>query len=78
MVKRKDGRFRMRFDFREVNKGTLNKSAWPMPRIDQTLESLAGAEYFCTTDLTAGYHQVPMREDSKWPTMFVHRNGLYH
>lgn len=32
-----------------------------MPRIDQTLESLAGAEYFCTTDLTAGYHQVPMR-----------------
>ena len=78
MVKRKDGRYRMCFDFREVNKVTLNKSAWPMPRIDQTLESLAGAEYFCTTDLTAGYHQVPMREDSKWPTAFVHRNGLYH
>ena len=77
MVKRKDGRFRMCIDFREVNKVTLNKEAWPLPRIDDTLDSLSGAKYFCTTDLTAGYWQVPMAEGSKWQTAFVHRSGLY-
>ena len=78
LVKRRDGRFRMCIDFRQVNMATVNAQAWPMARIDDTLEALAGAKMFCTMDLTAGYWQVPMSEDSKWKTAFVHRSGLYH
>ena len=77
MVKRKDGRYRMCIDFREVNKRTLNSSAFPLPRIDDTLDSLSKAKWFCTTDLTAGYHQVPMSESSKAKTAFCTRRGLY-
>ena len=77
MVKRKDGRYRMCIDFREVNKKTLNADAFPLPRIDDTLDSLSGAKWFCTTDLTAGYWQVPMDSKSKCKTAFCTRRGLF-
>ncbi len=78
MVRRKDGRYRMCIDFRKVNEVTQNVQAWPLPRIDDTLDCLVGNEYYCTNDLTAGYWQVPVDEESKWKTAFVHRSGLYH
>ena len=78
MVRKKDGKYCMCIDFREINKSTLNHEAYPMPRTDDTLDSLSGGKYFCTTDLTASYWQVLMHPDSKYQTAFVHRNGLYH
>ena len=77
MVKRKDGRFRMCIDYREVNKRTINQTAWPLPRIDDTLENLSGAQWFCTNDLTSGYWQVPLGESSRWPSAFCTSRGLF-
>ena len=50
MVKKKDGSMRFCVD------------AHPLPRIDDTLESLYGAQYFTTLDLKSGYWQVPIKE----------------
>ena len=61
-------------DFRKMNDVTI-KDAHPLPRIDDTLESLHGAQYFTTLDLKSGYWQVPIREEDKEKTAFRTSNG---
>ena len=39
------------------------QDAYPLPRIDATLDALAGAQYFTTLDLASGYWQEELEED---------------
>ena len=74
MVKKKDGSMRFCVDFRQMNDATI-KDAHPLPRIDDTLESLYGAQYFTTLDLKSGYWQVPIKEEDKEKTAFRTSSG---
>ncbi|KAG8200914.1 hypothetical protein JTE90_020554 [Oedothorax gibbosus] len=49
-------------------------SAWiiyPLPRIDDTLDCLRGAQYFSSMDLYSGYCQIEVDEDDREKTAFV-------
>jgi len=63
-------------DYRKLNAAT-NQDACPldMPRIDEMLDSLAGATYFTTLDLAAGYWQVGIEECNKEKTVFSTTKG---
>jgi transposase InsO family protein len=76
MVKKKDGSYRMCLDYREVNARTV-KDAYPLPRIQETLDYLSGNQWFCSLDLTAGYNQIAMGEGKEY-TAFASRKGLFH
>ena len=62
--------------FAKLNSVT-HKDAYPLPRIDETLESLAGSTIFSTLDLASGYWQVELEENDKEKTAFSTMEGLF-
>jgi len=76
LVKKKDGRSRFCVDYRKLNSVTI-QDAYPLSRIDESLDSLAGSRYFSTLDLLSGYWQVPRSLDAQDKTAFITHDGLW-
>ena len=76
LVKKKDGTMRFCVDYHKLNHIT-KPDVYPLPRIDDTLEQLAGAKYFSMLDMASGYWQVPMDSTSQEKTAFSTYAGLY-
>ncbi|UYV64286.1 hypothetical protein LAZ67_3000151 [Cordylochernes scorpioides] len=50
LVKRRDGKYRFCVDYRKLNEVTV-KDVYPIPRIDDVLDTLQGSKYFSAIDL---------------------------
>jgi len=74
-VRKKDGSLRLCIDYQELNQVTV-KNKYPLPRIDDLFDQLAGAAVFLKIDLRSGYHQLKIKEDVP-KTTFRSRYGHY-
>ncbi|KAL5502192.1 hypothetical protein EMCRGX_G008924 [Ephydatia muelleri] len=76
MMRKKDNKWRFCVDYRKLNSQS-QKDAYLLPRIDETLESLAGSKYFSTLDSASGYWQVEVEEADREKTAFSTRDRHY-
>ena len=73
---KKDGGLRFCVDYRELNKVT-KKDVYPLPRIDDTVDALNGAQFLSAFDLLSGYWQVGVAQEDREKTAFVTHEGLF-
>ena len=73
---KKDGSLRLCIDYRKLNSVT-EPDAYPIPRADDTLDSLSGCRYFTSLDLASGYWQIAMEGSNKAKTAFTTPLGLF-
>ena len=76
LVKKPDNTYRFCIDYRKVN-AVSRKDAFPVPEIQDALDSLRGARWFATLDLLSGYWQLGLTDRAKERSAFCTRRGLY-
>ena len=76
VVRKKTGEIRLCVDYRELNSKTI-PDAFPLPRIDDSLDALGGSSFFSVMDLKSGYYQVAMDEKDREKTDFTTPFGLF-
>ena len=77
LVRKKDGSLHFCIDFRCLNAKT-KKDSYPLPQMQETMESMVGARYFSCMDLKSGFWQVKMSEKARQYTTFtVGSMGVY-
>jgi len=70
VVPKKDESPRFCVDFRRLNAVT-KKDSYPIPRMEDCIDSLGDARVFSTLDCNAGYWQIPMALENIDKTAFT-------
>ncbi|GFW89642.1 retrovirus-related Pol polyprotein from transposon 412 [Trichonephila clavipes] len=76
MVKKKDGSSRMCIDYRKLNQ-KLVKDKFPLPIIEDVLDTLQEAKVYSTLDLRNGFFHVDVDEDCRKYTSFIVPDGQF-
>ncbi|XP_042145272.1 uncharacterized protein LOC120848911 [Ixodes scapularis] len=76
VVRKPDGNIRMCVDLRAPNQAVVIDS-FPLPCINELLNSLRGAAIFSKLDLASAYHQVRLDPVSRDLTSFITHEGLF-
>ncbi|XP_022897539.1 uncharacterized protein LOC111411217 [Olea europaea var. sylvestris] len=75
LVRKPSGKWMVCVDFTNLNKACL-KDSFPLPRIDQLVNSTAGHELLSFMDVYSGYNQIPMFRPNEEATSFITDRGL--
>jgi transposase InsO family protein len=76
IVRKKSGEMRVCVDYRKLNM-KVKKEAFPLPRIEESLQALSGAKLFSVLDLASAYNQIQVAPTDIHKTAFVTPIGHY-
>ena len=76
MVKKTNGKWRMWIDFTNLNQA-YPKDSFPLPKIDQLVDSIVRHKLLTFMDVFSGYNQIQMAEKDQEKTAFITSQGLY-
>ena len=71
-----NGKCRLCIDYTDINKACL-KDPFPLPHIDQIVDSTAGYDLLSFLDAYSGYHQIFMTKEDEEKIMFITPCGKY-
>jgi hypothetical protein len=76
MIRKKNRRWRMCTDFTDLNK-CCPKNDFPLTRIDQIIDSIAGSDIMALLDCFLGYHRIWLCKETEEKTRFMAPFGTY-
>ena len=77
LVRKKDGTLHFCVDFRHLN-AWMKKDSYPLPQIQEVLESMAGSAHFSSMDFKSGFWQIKMAPELQQYMAFTVGNlGFY-
>ncbi|GBN21296.1 Retrovirus-related Pol polyprotein from transposon 17.6 [Araneus ventricosus] len=76
LIPKPDGKTRLCIDYRKLNEITVPDS-YPLPRMDDLLQSAKHTTFMSTIDLKSGYHQINVHPADRDKTAFVCPFGTF-
>jgi hypothetical protein len=76
LVPKKTGQWRMCIDYTDLNRH-YPKDPFPLPRIEQVVDSTAGSVLLCFLDCYSGYNQIALKVSDQDKTTFITPHGIY-
>jgi hypothetical protein len=76
IIPKANGKLRMCIDYTSLNKA-CPKDPYPLPRIDQIMDSISECDLLSFLDAYSGFHQIQMSRKDRKHTAFVTVDGLY-
>ena len=71
-----DGKMRFCIDYRRLNAVT-KKDTYPLPRLEDCIDSLGNAKWFSTLDCNCGFWQIKLNEEDREKTAFTSHAGTF-
>ena len=76
LVRKKSGAVRPCVDYRRVN-ALVKPDGFPLSRVQDCLDAVAGTSLFSSFDLTSGYYQIPLKKEDIPKSAFRCKFGHY-
>jgi hypothetical protein len=76
LVPKKTGQWRMCIDYTDLNRH-CPKDPFPLPRIDQVVDSTTGSALLCFLDCYSGDHQIALKVSDQDKTAFITLHDIY-
>ena len=76
LVEKKSGKWRMCVDYMSLNKA-CPKDLFPLPCIDQVVDSTSGCDTLCFLDAYSGYYHIAMKKSDQLASSFITLFGSF-